>query len=323
MKKSLLTIISSLVLVLSAFAQKGQEWITQVPQDCFCCNEKIYNLPAKPPISGPDYIACDSAYNFTTMKCPGAQVLWTVSPTANISGQTTPVLTLSPVYTASSYTITVTIKCGEKTVTNQKVVKVKKVENCSPKFTIVLTELPNGLFRIDATPQTTAGVQHFWGVLGNGNGATCTAIPLAQIQTGGTFGASVSPTGVFAPNGMGTGINPGTNNTQYGYQYSGLGNSGCYKITHWVKCCDGWYKYTQCFCIAQSANKAVNPDAGKEVTVPNSAAKMVLRKKYEINVSETVVEKATEAEVPENLKIKPRAIPVSEIIRAMENKGNK
>ena len=308
MKKLLFTIISSFALTMGAFAQKGQEWVTQVPQDCFCCNEKIYNLPAKPPISGTDYLSCDSAYNFTTMKCPGAQVLWTVSPAANISGQTTPTLTLSPVYTASSYTITVTIKCGNKTVTNQKVVKVKKVENCSPKFTIILTELPNGLFQIDAKPQTTAGVQHYWGVLGNGNGATCTAIPLSQIQTGGTFGASVSSTGVFAANGMGTGINPGTNNTPYGYQYSGLGSNGCYKITHWVKCCDGWYKYTQCFCIAQSASKVANPNAGQEVSVPNSSAKIKLIKSWEVKVSETSVEKASEAEIPENLKVKSRLV---------------
>lgn len=302
MKKLLVTIITSFALTIGAFAQKGQEWITQVPQDCFCCNEKIYNLPAKPPISGPDVLSCDSVARFTTLSCPGAQVQWTVSPATNISGQNTSTLTLSPPYTASSYIITVTIKCGNKTVTNQRAVKVKTVANCNPKFTIVLTELANGLFRIDAKPQTTAGVQHYWGVLGNGNGAACTAVPLSQIQTGGTFGASVSATGVFAPIGMGTGINPGTNNSPYGYQYSGFGNSGCYKITHWVKCCDGWYKYTQCFCITQSANKAANSNAGQEVAVPNSSAKIKLLKPHEIKVTETAVEKANPKEIPENLK---------------------
>lgn len=305
MKKVLLATIYMLTLMLHSMAQKetaAKGWETQIPKDCFCCNDKIYNLPTTPPISGPDQVACDSSASFSTYNCPGAQVQWTVSPATAISGQNTSTVTLSPTYTATSYTLTVTIKCGNKTVTNQKTVKIKIIQNCTAKFSIVLTELPNGLFRIDATPQTTAGVTHYWGVLGNSAFPECTHIPLIQIQNSGTFGATVSSSGIFTPIGMGTGINPGTANTPYGYQYSGLGNSGCYKITHWVKCCDGWHKYTQCFCITQNASKQAPEKPGQEVPIPNSNGKMKLIKPYELKITETIEERASDNEIPKNLK---------------------
>lgn len=117
---------------------------------------------------------------------------------------------------------------------------------CNPKFTI--TTSLNSLCNIvvNAVPVVTAGAEHYWGLVAMPGGCNTTPIPASTILSGGTFGVHVSSTGVVTPIGMGTGITGGT--TGYGYNYQGVSNNICFKITHYIKCCNKWYSQTNCYC---------------------------------------------------------------------------
>ena len=255
--KKLFFLFACCFLTIGAFAQNLQTNITDT--SCFCCNG-FYALPT-PVINGPTTVDCGQKPVYFIKACPGATITWSVSaPNTIASGQGTSTITLAPV-TGTNYSVAVQIKCGNKVVESKIPVRVNAIQNCTAAFSIILTQLPNGNFKIDANPNTTSGTLHYWGLVGNGTGNTCTPIPLNDIINGATFGESVSPTGVSTPIGMGTGINAGT--TGYGYQYSGLGNSGCYKLTHYINCCGIWYRQTQCFCVSFSNARSANPEITK------------------------------------------------------------
>jgi hypothetical protein len=242
--------------LMSAFAQTGSQ--TNVTDtSCFCCNG-FYALP-KPVITGPTVVKCGEKPVYTVKACPGATITWSVTaPNSIATGQGTNTIALNPV-SGAAYSVAVQIRCGNKVVETKISVQVIQIPNCSPKFEITVKQLPNGNFQVTANPlsgNVTAGVQHYWGLVGNGNGSTCTAIPLNQIQTGGTFGISISSTGICTPVGMGTGLNCAAG---YGYQYNGLGNVGCYKLTHYINCCGEWLRQTQCFCVSFSNGRVMQP----------------------------------------------------------------
>ena len=100
-------------------------WITSIPTGCFCCGSDIYQLPATPPITGPATLSCDAATVYSTNSCPGASYTWSVSPSVPFTGQGTNSISITGPYSpfVTSYTITVSIRCGTKTVTNNIVVK--------------------------------------------------------------------------------------------------------------------------------------------------------------------------------------------------------
>ncbi len=217
MKKSLLTIISSLVLLLSAFAQKGQEWVTQVPQDCFCCNDKIYNLPVKPPITGSNILSCDSATKFTTLNCPGATITWSVSPSVPFTGQGTSTITITGPYYYSSYTITVQIKCGNKVVTNQVIVKPGGCQ-ANPAFSMS----SNGSSATFSSIITNC--THYWYLVKDNDGS-------CSYTSGDTY------------------VGPITTATA---NFSSLINSQQYTVYHFVYCkcgkyCSSWAWQVMCF----------------------------------------------------------------------------
>ena len=103
--------------------------IGNIPK-CFCCNEKIFQLP-KPSITGSDKICKDSKNVFSTITCEGAAINWSTNPAGiNFTGQGTSQIVIdysSVPSNASVVLITVEIKCGNKTVKNSI-----KVATCKP-----------------------------------------------------------------------------------------------------------------------------------------------------------------------------------------------
>lgn len=234
-------------------------WDTNTPKDCFCC-DKAYNLPTVPQIIGSDKVECGAQANYSTSNCPGATTTWGISPSITFSGQGTNAVSISNL-PAGTYTLSVTIGCGKTRYTSKKTITVLAPLSCDPAFLVTVQQLANGMLNINAVPSSTTGVEHYWGVVYNGTYPNCTIpgtpILLNDITSGQTFGAHVTEAGVFAPQGMGTGINGGTN-APYGYNYQGFPNNSCFKITHYVKCCGVWKRQTQFVSIGTSNARVAN-----------------------------------------------------------------
>ncbi len=255
MKKLLL----ALSICFVAFASNAQTtgWTTNV-QGCFCCGD-FYNLPTQPNIEGPVTVDCGGGAKFCTDACPTASFSWSVSPAAPFTGQGTKCITLGGPLTPGAYTITLTISCGNKKVTSNKVVKVTGAQNCKPDFTITVTQLANGFLNINAVPvMQTPGMEHWWGIQYNGTYPNCTvpcsAIPFTSFNASTVWGGYINAAGVLSTY-MGTGITTGT--TPYGINYSGFPNNVCFKITQYVKCCGVFLRQTQCVSIGTSNARAM------------------------------------------------------------------
>lgn len=120
-------------------------------------------------------------------------------------------------------------------------------EKCNPKFTAAaFTVNAQCNVVVNVNPVVTAGATHYWGLLGATSISDNTPIPLSTILSGGSFGLGITATGVATPIGMGTGITASTSG--YGYQYSGVSFGQCFKITHYIKCCNKWYSQTNTYC---------------------------------------------------------------------------
>lgn len=249
---------SERILVKPGEGKGGGEWTNNYPKTCFCC-EGVYNLPSAVTINGPQTIDCVKPTVFSIENCKGTAIAWTVSPTIPFSGQGTNLITINPPYSVSAYTISVTLRCGEKSVSGTRTVNLNVPANITPAFLTTLTQLTNGGWNINTVPTMLAGVEHYWGVVYNGSYPNCTlpctAIPLADIINGSTFGGKVI-NGVFTHLGMGTGITSGTSGS--GYNYSGFPNNSCFKITHYVKVCGMTYRQTQCASLGSSNLKVAN-----------------------------------------------------------------
>jgi hypothetical protein len=134
---------------LNVFAQERKQAPTSEPVEaveadakvvsslpkCFCCNEKIYQLPDVPPINGGQLICKDLKNIFSTWKCDGASYNWTVNPSGiTFTGQGTSQIQIDfgsiPAGT-TVVTMTVEIRCGNKVVKN-----VIKVKVCPQKIII-------------------------------------------------------------------------------------------------------------------------------------------------------------------------------------------
>jgi hypothetical protein len=138
-------------------------------------------------------------------------------------------------------------------------------EKCNPKFSLAPFTLNSHCnVVVEATPVVTAGATHYWGLMLATGISDNTPVPLANIIGGGTFGLSVSSTGVATPIGMGTGINAG--GSHYGYHYEGVALGACFKITHYIKCCNKWYAQTNTYCTKLCSD--VKESAVIEVPAP-------------------------------------------------------
>lgn len=285
MKKIILSILFSCLMLPALFAQAdlekkelqktgsqtmvNQNSLSNIPK-CFCC-DSAYQLPARPPIDGPRTFSCGTKATFSTTPCPGASFNWTISPSiSGVTGLTTSSITIPATAPAGTYTITVTIRCGRNIVSNQFTFTITQVPNCTPAFTITVTQLTNGFLSINAVPaMLTPGQEHYWGIQYNGTypncNVPCAAIPFTSFNSTGVWGGWIDASGTLHPY-MGSGITTGT--TPYGINYSGFPNNSCFKITHYVKCCGQLVRQTQCVSIGTTNARSANPgDMKPNITV--------------------------------------------------------
>lgn len=233
------------------------KWDSNIPKDCFCCNEKIYNMPSVAPISGPKTVSCGTKAVFTTLKCEGASINWSVSPAiSGTTGDTSPTFTIPDNAPAGNYTLSLTIRCGNKIVKNQVKFTITEVKNCTSDFNYQITKDASGTVTIETKPiMMAAGQEHWWGLQYNGtfpNCNSCASIPFANINSASVWGGYINPTGTLTPY-MGTGITTGA--TPYGIKYNGFPANSCVRITHYVKCCGVLKRTTYCISISSGVAK--------------------------------------------------------------------
>jgi hypothetical protein len=238
--------------------QEDIQWETSVPKDCFCCNEKIYNLPTKAPITGPQSVSCGTKAVFNTIKCDGATTEWSISPSiSGLTGEGTSTLTIPETAPAGSYTITLTIRCGKKIIKNQVKFTITEVKNCTSDFNYIVRQEGNVRW-IETTPvMQTPGQEHWWGMQYNGtfpNCNPCASIPFNEFNKSKVWGGYINPSGVLSTY-MGTGITTGP--TPYGIKYTWPANS-CVRVTHYVKCCGVLKRTTYCISISEGVNKMIS-----------------------------------------------------------------
>lgn len=126
-------------------------------------------------------------------------------------------------------------------------------EKCNPDFKATPFTLNSQCNIVtDINPVIATGTEHYWGLVLASGPTDVTPIPLTTIQNGGSFGLSISSTGTVTPIGMGTGINASTSG--YGYHYEGVAFGACFKVTHYIKCCNKWYSKTKTFCTKLCAD---------------------------------------------------------------------
>lgn len=248
-------------------------------ESCFCCGE-FYSLP-KPVIAGVREIACGTQAVFTAKPCEGASNGWSVSPAIAGSSQTTASFTVPANAPAGTYTLTYQVSCSrERFVSTQMQFTIVSVPNCKPDFLITVTQLTSGLLNISTTPSfITSGQEHWWGIQYNGTYPNCnnalTPIPFSNFNSSasGVWGGYINSAGVLTPyKGTGITIVNGT-----GISYSGLSNNGCYKITHYVKCCGQLYRQTAYFSVGTNNARLATTNKPVEIKpqITMSAAEMV------------------------------------------------
>lgn len=250
--KKIFMVIVGCFLVFNSRAQLNQHAVAtdnNIPA-CFCC-DGIYKFPPLP-INGPLTIRCDSA-RYKTTKCQGATYIWTATPNATIAGQGTYSITLVPPFLHSQYNISVTIKCGQKTVSKTITVHAPEYAACKPDFKISLEELPNGKFKVKTTWQATGvGYKHEWKldeVAACPDGAVLSSM-YSKISTTGTL--SRSNLQITAP---------GT----YGFGYPELARGRKYKLTHTVYCCGQKKVISKCFSIPTTSLRRIMTETDFEV----------------------------------------------------------
>lgn len=238
------------------------KWENNVPKDCFCCDEKVYNLPQTPPITGPQTVSCGTKAVFTTIPCKGASLNWSVSPSiSGTIGANTATFTIPDNAPAGNYVITLEFRCGNKVFKNQVKFSITEVRNCTSDFTFSVQTHSDGSATISTVPTLqVAGQEHWWGLQYNGtfpNCNPCASIPFNQMNASNVWGGYIGSNGILSTY-MGTGITTGT--TPFGISYRGFSVNKCVRITHYVKCCGVLKRTTYCFDITGAVNKVIKSD---------------------------------------------------------------
>jgi hypothetical protein len=240
--KNLMLFLFLAVTAISASAQTGTPDYDSNIKECMCC-QPYYNLPKTPPISGPTHVSCTTSPVYSTTTCPGANIVWTVTPAIAFTGQGTPSIHITGAILVSSYTVTVTISCGNKKVSNTIQVQVEQAKPCCPDFLLSTQEISATLFQVNGTPSAscpTLGFQHFW-VLSQISNCSGTG---TVGMSGWTLGYTAAGAAIPQPNPA---ITPGPSGN--GYQYPGLAKGQCYTLTHYIYCCGQWKYQKKCFCM--------------------------------------------------------------------------
>lgn len=161
--KKILIIVAVIVTTIGAMAQPPKGVYTEIKADaiaingfvkdsgiinippCFCC-DNAYQLP-QPVINGTAGPACScNPITFSTTSCPGATFNWTVKDNLNntiaFTGNGTANITLSyslaqqVASMATSLTITLQLRCGQKVVTSTKVLALKPIPPAAINFSL-------------------------------------------------------------------------------------------------------------------------------------------------------------------------------------------
>lgn len=135
--KKVLVIITLMISGTQLFAQESKtNWLTNITDKCFCCDNNLYQLPNFPTIIGVAEICKGKENIFSVGSCDGANYKWTISP-ANItfSGQGTSQIEITDntIYNntlLSAISISVEISCGKKIVKNTLKTKICKSNDC-------------------------------------------------------------------------------------------------------------------------------------------------------------------------------------------------
>lgn len=257
--KNLFSIILSLMLSTSIFAQvkeatariRGEalqlqediQWDSSIPKECFCCNDKVYNLPKPPPITGTTLACACDPIKFATMNCPGATYNWTVTDdkgnVITFSG-TGNAITLN--YTlaqqiasgATGFVVTVEIRCGNKVVKNTIKVPMKPIPPANVSFSLT----DDGAGNFTALANTLAPA--------NGNGWT-----LKEVTCPGPNPCS------WVPGGIKWQTAGNTANIPSGVLVKGK----CYVLIHYVNVCSPTWVAGSCtvykaICFTVSGNQS-------------------------------------------------------------------
>lgn len=108
--------------------------VSSIPP-CFCC-DGAFNL-SKPVISGKiDNLKCGEKYAYSINQCRGASINWSITPSVPFSGNSTNCISVAfPSSTTSGYVITVTVRCGNKSISSSIKVQPCKQERKTVEIT--------------------------------------------------------------------------------------------------------------------------------------------------------------------------------------------
>src|SRR5690606_37502955 len=99
---------------------------------------------------------CGTIAVFKTIKCPGVDILWTISPSIpGTTGHTTETFTIPANAPAGVYTITLEFRCGRKVFKNSVKFNIKNDPKCTSSFNYTITKNTNGSINITTVPLMT------------------------------------------------------------------------------------------------------------------------------------------------------------------------
>ena len=243
--KTLKLLSTLFLMVLSgalAFTQEAipSDWDSN-NRECFCCSP-YYNLPRTPqinytPFGHPDFptAICPCNNNvFKTNTCPGATYTWAISSkipgggpgNATFSGpvnQASVTVNNASLDIETEITVSVTISCGNKKVTNTKIIPVLNGADPS-NFTYVANMNSSGTGTLTITGPTIPfgqgwTVKH-WDLPNN--------VPCGTWQSGPFLGMGSGPT----------------------LSLNGLQEGKFYRIAHYVERCEKTWKASSCRRVA-------------------------------------------------------------------------
>ena len=218
----------------------GQEWESN-NRECFCCSP-FYNLPSKPqinytPYGHPDFPTAICPCNTNVIKtnsCSGASYSWVISSkipgggvgNATFSGpinQSSVTINNASLDIESEITVTVTISCGNKKVTNSKIIPILNGADPS-NFSYVANMNSSGTGTLTITGLSISFGQgwtvKYWNLPND--------VPCGTWQSGPFLG-------------MGSGSTLTLN---------GLQEGKFYRIAHYVERCEKTWKASNCRKIA-------------------------------------------------------------------------
>jgi hypothetical protein len=217
---------------------------------CFCCYPN-YNLP-KPRIQGPTRFCCEERPTYSISKCEGASISWTTSPAGLIAGPTNgPTITLISPIPVSTFTITVTIKCGNNaSVSSTITVIVDRPQSCDAAYVLATQEIDATHFQVTGIPSSP----HVPSKCKNDDFFYLTKIDCNTGNNIAYVAYMYYPTSGTPISSDPAHVNAGTSG--HGFQDNNLDKGTCYRLYHYVYCCGKWSYVSKTFTMNNSAKMA-------------------------------------------------------------------